>query len=422
MDVWIRLGTLLILLVLVAGSSAAHGALLKLNKGRLRYLAGEGMPRARFLLGLMEEGSTCESSLAATNGVALVLSALVLTLLVAEYTSFVTAGAYVVVAVGLLGLLWVQLVSRAVGSLHPDDTLLALRGPLRVVDLLLRPLTLLSLGLIHLVVPMDREPAHSIATATDEELRMIVDAAEEEGTLEEEEREMIHGIFEMGQRTAREIMVPRVDVAAVEASEPLRHVLETIKANGHSRIPIYEETIDNIVGIVYAKDLLRHMDGGSLEEPARTLIRPPHFIPESKKIDELLHEMQQDKVHMAIVVDEYGGTAGVVTIEDLLEEIVGEIQDEYDVEEKPIERLSEHEAIFDARVSIHDVNDTLSVTLADGEYDTLGGLVYDRLGKIPVVGDKTEVDGLCITVLSTVGKRIKKVKMRVETAAVQEKG
>ncbi len=421
-DVWTSLSALLILLVLVVGSSAGYGALLKLNKGRLRYLAGEGVPRARYLLGLMEEGATLESSLAAANGVSLALSAVVLTLLVGEYFGFDTTGGFLAGSLALLGLLWVQLSSRAVGSLHPDDTLILLQGPMRVGNLLLRPVTMPLRALTRLVVPMNRELIAGIGTASDEELRMIVDAAEEKGTLEDEEREMIHGIFEMGDRTAKEILVPRVDVAAVEASEPLRQVLETIKSKGHSRIPIYEETIDNIVGIVYAKDLLRHMDGGSLEEPARSLSRPPHFIPESKKINELLHEMQQGKVHMAIVVDEYGGTAGVVTIEDLLEEIVGEIQDEYDLEEKPIERLGDQEAIFDARVSIHDINETLSVTLADGEYDTVGGLVYDRLGKIPVVGDKIEVDGLSITVLSTAGKRIKKVKMRVEPAPAPERG
>lgn len=411
----------MILLMLVAGSSAAHTALQKLNKGRVRYLAAEGVHRARSLLGLTEEASPLETSLAATNAAALALSAATLVLLVGDYLGYRLASSYAVAAASLLGLVWLQLAFRAVGASRPEETLYLLRRPMQVMHLLLMPLTLLLRGLTRLVVPFERQPASGLASGLDEDLRMIVDAAEEDRTLEQEEREMIHGIFEMGERTAREIMVPRVDVVAVESSEPLREVLERVKTKGHSRIPIYEETIDNIVGIVYAKDLLRHMEAGSLEEAARVLGRPPHFIPESKKIDELLHEMQQNKVHMAIVVDEYGGTAGLVTIEDLLEEIVGEIQDEYDVEEKAIERLSDEEAIFDARVTIHDVNETLSVSLVDGEYDTLGGLVYDRLGKIPVVGDETQVDGLSITVLSTVGKRIKKVKMRVESRVASDR-
>lgn len=249
---------------------------------------------------------------------------------------------------------------------------------------------------------------------------MIVEAVEEEGNLQENEKEMIHSIFELGEMTAREIMVPRVDVVAVEASEPLRRVLERIYERGHSRIPIYEETIDNIVGIVYAKDLLHHMEAGSLDEPARLLGRAPHFIPEAKKTDELLKEMQRNRVHIAVVLDEYGGTSGIVTIEDLLEEIVGEIQDEYDAEEISIQKVSDTEAVVDARVSIRDVDETLDVTLGDGEYDTIGGLVYDHLGKIPVVGDEVRVGDLLLTVLSTSGKRINKVKLRVEPDTPRE--
>ncbi len=414
MDVWTRLAALLILVVLVAGSAAGHAALQKLNKGRLRYLASEGVSRARSLVGFVEDGSTIETSLAAANAAALALSSSVITILVGEYLGYNDPIPYIVSAASLLTLLWVQVAMRVVGAARPEDTLYLLQWPMRAVHFLLIPLTLLLRGLTKLIVPLDRRLSDSGASAAEEEIRMLVDAAEEDGSLEEDEREMIHGIVEMGDRTAKEIMVPRVDVVAVEASESLREVLDRIRTRGHSRIPIYEQTIDNIVGIVYAKDLLSHMELGSLEDSARTLGRTPHFIPESKKIDELLHEMQQNKVHMAIVVDEYGGTAGLVTIEDLLEEIVGEIQDEYDVEEKTIERLSDEEAIFDARVAIHDVNETLAVALGDGEYDTIGGLVYDRLGKIPVVGDKIDLEGISITVLSTAGKRIKKVKMRVE--------
>ena len=422
MGYWTGATALVLLLALVAGSSAGYGALLKLNKGRIRYLAGEGVPRARYLLALMEEGGALEDSLVAANGIGLALSSLLLTGIVAQTVGLEDGTGYTAEAAGLLAILWIQLTSRSVGSSHAESTLVALKWPLRVVSLLLRPVTLLLMMLGRPLASREQDPDGATGGPTEEDLRMIVDAAEEEGTLEEEEREMIHGIFEMGERTAREIMVPRVDVTALQAGEPLRRVLDTIKARGHSRIPIYEETIDNIVGIVYAKDLLRHMDGGSLEEPARTISRPPHFIPESKKINELLHEMQRDKVHMAIVVDEYGGTAGIVTIEDLLEEIVGEIQDEYDLEERSIERLDDHEAIFDARVSIHDVNETLGVSLADGEYDTVGGLVYDKLGKIPVVGDEIQVDGLTVTVLSTSGKRIRKVRIRVETPTMSERG
>ncbi|HEX9074230.1 MAG TPA: hemolysin family protein, partial [Anaerolineae bacterium] len=196
--------------------------------------------------------------------------------------------------------------------------------------------------------------------------------------------------------------------------------LDVIVEGSHSRVPVYEENIDHITGLLYAKDLLRTLRDGRSELPIRSVLRPVHFVPESMPVDELLQELQESKVHMAIVVDEYGGTAGVVTIEDVLEEIVGEIQDEYDVSEEPlIEQVSENEAVFDARVTIEDVNDALSVQLP-GESDTLAGLVYRRLQKMPKVGDQVHVDGLTISVLSVAGRRIKKVRVSKNVPVVDE--
>jgi putative hemolysin len=226
---------------------------------------------------------------------------------------------------------------------------------------------------------------------------------------------MIHGIVELGERTVREVMVPRIDMIAVSRDKPVAEVLRRIHTTGHSRIPVYGESIDDIVGILYAKDLLNRLPDLPLDVPAGSLVREPQFVPETKRVDELLHEMQDSKVHMAIVVDEYGGTAGLITIEDLLEEIVGEIRDEYDTgEETWIESISPHEAIFDARVSIHDVNQTLDLDLDDSEYDTLGGLVYARAGKVPAQGDEVRVEDANIRVLSTAGRRIRKVRVAVE--------
>lgn len=417
-----ELAVLLALVLVVASSSATEAASAKLNKGRLRHLAAEGVPKARSLLALVEHGAPLDASMAIANALALSISAVILFLLLGGAFGFEQPATYLVFVVGLLSLLWIQVAFRSVGSRRPEGTLYLLRVPALALRIVLTPVTLLLMRFTQLGLPEGPGIFGLKASDIEEELRMMVDAAEQEGTLEEEEKEMIEGIFTLGERTAREIMVPRVDVAAVNASEPLREVWETIKTRGHSRIPIYEETIDNIVGVVHAKELLRDMEAGSLDRPARSLARPPYFIPESKKIDELLREMQKGKVHMAIVVDEYGGTAGVVTIEDLLEEIVGEIQDEYDMEEKAIDKVSDQEAVFDARVSIHDVNETLDIMLTNGEYDTVGGLVYNRLGKIPVVGDEITVDGVSIAVLSTAGKRIKKVKVAVASTDAAEPG
>ena len=251
----------------------------------------------------------------------------------------------------------------------------------------------------------------------EEELKLLVESGEENGVLEQDEREMIHGIFELSEVTAREVMVPRIDVVAIPAEARIEAAVELIVATGHSRVPIYEGSIDNVIGIVYAKDILKHLRSGRLEDMVRPLARPAHFVPEAKKVDELLQELQQRRVHMAIVVDEYGGTAGIITIEDLLEEIVGEIRDEYDqAEETWVERIDAHEAIMDARTSIREVNEVMNLDLPAEASDTLGGLVYDLLGKVPVKGDEVRVDGSLIQVMSTEGRRIGKVRLVVGEA------
>ena len=245
----------------------------------------------------------------------------------------------------------------------------------------------------------------------EEALEQMVEAGEKAGLIESDEHEMITGVIRLDRTVAREIMVPRMDVVGVEVETPLRAALDVIIAGSHSRVPVYEESLDHVVGLLYSKDLIRILRDGQADVPLPSVLRPAHFVPETKPLDELLQELQQSKVHMAIVVDEYGGTAGIVTIEDVLEEIVGEIQDEYDVGEEPLfERVGENEGVFDARVSITDVNDALSVTLLD-ESDTLGGLVYQRLQKMPKVGDQVHVDQVTISVLSVVGRRIKKVRV-----------
>jgi CBS domain containing-hemolysin-like protein len=198
---------------------------------------------------------------------------------------------------------------------------------------------------------------------------------------------------------------------AAAATSTVRDVVDRIVESGHSRVPLFDGTIDNIIGVVYAKDLLRFLRDGSQTAPVRPLAREASYVPETKKVDDLLHEMQQTRVHVAIVVDEYGGTAGLITIEDLIEEIVGEIRDEYDVEEAMIEEVSDHEALFDARVSIRDVNDTLDLDIEDEDFDTLGGLLYHELGKVPNVGDEVRIDGAVVTVLSTTGRRVRKVRV-----------
>jgi CBS domain containing-hemolysin-like protein len=251
------------------------------------------------------------------------------------------------------------------------------------------------------------------AQITAEELRLIIERGGEQGVLEAEEEQMINSIIELGERRLHEVMIPRIAIIALPASATLEEAIDKVVDEGHSRIPVYEDSIDEVVGILYAKDLLPILKSSAGPRPAvRSLLRPPVFVPESMTIDDLLHEFQRRKVHIAIVLDEYGGTAGLLTIEDLLEEIVGEIQDEYDTEEPMVVRLSDDEARVDGRADVDDLAELFDTNLdledAD-EYDTVGGLVYHRIGGVPSPGDQIDVDGLTLTVESTDGRRVGKV-------------
>ena len=224
---------------------------------------------------------------------------------------------------------------------------------------------------------------------------------------------MIQAVIELGDQRIHEVMVPRTTMVTLPADASMEEAIDTVIEEGHSRIPVYEENIDEIIGILYAKDLLPFLKGSASERPSlRSILRTPVFVPESMSVDDLLHEFQRRKVHIAIVLDEYGGTAGLVTIEDLLEEIVGEIQDEYDEEEPLIVRLSDDEARMDGRADVDDLAELFDTNLGleDGDqYDTVGGLIYHRIGGVPKPGDQVLVDGLTLTVETIDGRRVGKV-------------
>ena len=253
--------------------------------------------------------------------------------------------------------------------------------------------------------------AASQADALAADLNMAVDNEGE--PLEEFEVRMIRGVVELDTTIAREIMVPRVDVEAVEIGSAISDVVDRMIESGHSRLPVYREALDHIEGLVYARDLLKILNDPSDDSTMLTeeMLREPLFIPETKTLEELLTEFQETQIHIAIVIDEYGGAEGIVTIEDLLEEIVGEIQDEFDSGEPEIEQTAENEYIMDARASLDDLRDRLDVVVEADGFDTVGGLVYQRLGKIPTIGEKVSHDGLTIEVVSTVGRRLKTLKV-----------
>jgi magnesium and cobalt exporter, CNNM family len=229
---------------------------------------------------------------------------------------------------------------------------------------------------------------------------------------------MIHSIFEFADTTVREVMIPRIDMITLESDATVDEAVDLALQGGFSRIPVYEETIDNIIGVLFTKDMLKQLREDHNTLPIRELVRPAYFVPESKKLDDLLHEIRQKRTHMAIVVDEYGSVAGLVTIEDLVEEIVGDIQDEYDREENLYEKVTQFEYIFNAKINIDDFNELMDTDLENEGYDTLGGFLLGQLDKIPVAGDTITFKNLTFTVLTTRGLRITKVK--VERSGTQE--
>jgi len=253
-------------------------------------------------------------------------------------------------------------------------------------------------------------------SVTDEALRDWVEVGQPESTLEKGEREMIYSIFHFSETLTREIMVPRIDVLALDVNTTIRDARKEFINAGHSRVPVYEDTVDNVVGLLYAKDLLGVVDGNDTIAQQRKLLRPAYFVPEAKKVDELLTELQLRGVHMAVVVDEYGGVAGVVTLEDIMEEIVGEIRDEYDqAEERLYEETGSGEYVFLGRATIDEFNEATGLHLSKEHADTLGGLIYSELGRVPQPGEVVNEQGVEFTVEEVIARRILKVKARMLT-------
>jgi len=253
---------------------------------------------------------------------------------------------------------------------------------------------------------------------TEQEIRAMAEVASEDKSIEEGEADLIHSIFEFGDTLVREVMVPRPDMVAAPIASGVQQVLDLMLKHGYSRIPVFGDTIDQIEGVVYAKDLLRHLHAGKDTVPIDKIMREPYFVPDSKKVSDLLREMQQRRVHIAIVLDEYGSTAGLVTIEDLLEEIVGEIADEYDREEPEIETVDPDTFRVAGRMSIDDLNELLEADLPHDEWDTVGGLMYGLLGAVPTQGETVSFENLTFTAEKVQGRRIAKVLI-VRTPVVQ---
>lgn len=320
-----------------------------------------------------------------------------------------------VLLLSALILAWLEWMIEMLTSRNLEMLLLRLTPFIQFVNIIFTPLVLVFIALTREY----SESQESGSIVTEDDLKTLVDAGEQEGILEQGEGKMIISIFQLGDTLVREIMVPRIDIIAVELSTPLPMAIDALLESGFTRVPVFEETVDNVVGLLYAKDLLKVWREGNSEEMSLSgLFREAYFVPEAKKVDELLAELQSRRVHMAVVVDEYGGVAGLVTLEDIIEEIFGEIQDEYDEEELPYQVLDGGDYLFQGRMDLDDFNDIMSCNLPKDEADTLSGFIYRRLGHVPTAGESVQEGGLLLTVEQVSGRRIRKV--RAEQLPVDE--
>ena len=301
----------------------------------------------------------------------------------------------------------VEAMAKTFGILRSDGVALALAPLVWFLGRILSTPTRLLIGLANMLLPKKKLKQNPFVS--EEEIRSMAQVGHEEGVIEEQEKELIHSIFEFGDTLVREVMVPRPDMVAADVSSSPQQVLDLILRHGYSRIPVYAESIDDIVGVVYAKDLLRHMHAGKSSVQLDKIMREPYFVPETKRISELLREMQKRRVHIAIVLDEYGSTVGLVTIEDLLEEIVGEIADEYDLEEPQMEPVDDHTFRVNGRLSIDEVEELLDLQLPHDEWDTVAGLMYGLLGSVPTQGETVSFEDVTFTAEKVQGRRIAKV-------------
>jgi len=412
---WIEIVVILIALVLAALAASAETSLTSISRVRLRQLVEQKVPQAIVIERLHRNPNAYLSTILIVNTVAIIVASSTATLLALHLYQERVAEWLVSLVLSLIVLVACEITPKTLALQRAEKVALRMARLVATATLVMRPVVYLLTVVTRLILRMMGAKAQVRGPfVTEEELKMLVSVGEEEGVLEEEEREMIHGIFEMGDMLVREVMVPRTDLVAIEVHEPVEKAVELVTKHGHTRIPVYEGDLDHIVGVLYAKDLLRAVVRGE-QKTLREIARKPFFTPESNKVQDVLRDLRKNRVHMAIVVDEYGGTAGAVTIEDILEEIVGPIQDEYDIgEEDEIQFINPNEVVLDGRVSVDDVNELLKLSIAADDYDTIGGYVLNQLGAAPKVGATLKLGTADLRVEAVQGTRIKKVRIRSE--------
>jgi len=401
---------IIILIILSFIFSAAETSFIGSSDIKLKNMSENKNKRAEKLLKIKEKPENFISTIIIANNFVNIMAASIATYISIEIFK---KGAYIYssLIMTLIIVIFAELLPKTLSSYDPENYSLKLFPVYNFFSVILKPFSDFFNFLILGIVKIFGKSLEKDTKIEDAEFKTFLSMSSESGTIEEEEKELIESIIEFQDKQVYEVMVPRVDVVLLSIDTPLEKIIETIVSTGHSRIPIYEGSIDNILGILHVKDLIKL---SCLKDfNIKDYLHEPLFVPDTKRIGELFKEMRKKKTHMAIVLDEFGGFEGIVTMEDLLEEIVGEIQDEYDLEEVPYRKINEKEYIIDAKVSIDDVEEILNLDLPNDDYDTFGGFFLDLLGHIPNKGEKVFYNNICLTAIEVKGNRIIKIKVEV---------
>ena len=405
---------LIILVTMSAFFSASETALTAFNRSKLKAIAEKNQRKADLLKGWLKKPNEILTALLIGNNIVNILASSIATMVAISILGnnsraiAISTGAMTILLL-IFGEITPKVVAKAY-STHISNAVIKL---VYMLSKLFLPISKILMVVSKLIARIFGVKIDEIAfLITEEEIKSVVSVGEEEGVIEEEEKKMIHSIFEFTDTTVKEIMIPRTTVFAVEASKTLEEIWDVITGNGYSRIPVYEEGIDNIIGVFYIKDIFNVIRDGKLNMQVKSFIREAYFVPETKALVEMLEEFKKKHIHMAIVLDEYGGTSGIITIEDLIEEIVGDINDEFDIEhDEEIKKVADNKYIIDAMLDVEFLNEELSIDLPVSEdYDSLGGYIYSVLGRVPLEKDTFTHDNgkVEIRVLEVDNRRIVK--------------
>mgnify|MGYP000999244193 CR=1 FL=1 len=410
--VTIEIVLFLICLLLSGFFSSSEVALISITRAKVRALLNQGRKGAEALDTLKRSTDTILITILIGNNIANVAAA--------SLATAIAIGIYGDVGIGIatfftviLMLVFGEIGPKMYASRNTEDLALRVALPILYLSKVIYPVLWVS---DHIRQQFAFRPGVAEPVVTEEEIKEWIDVGEEEGTIEEQERDMLYSVLRFGDTTVREVMTPRIDVVMIEDTSTLENALSIFNETGFSRIPVYHEQIDNVIGLLNIKDIFAAVFRQQMSAMIRDMMYEPYFVPESKKIDELLKELQVKKQHMAVVLDEYGSFAGIVTVEDMLEELVGEIMDEFDEEEPEVQRIDEGVFQVDARAWVEHLNEDLDLNLPlMDSYESIGGLVIDRLGHIPRRGEvvKIEESGIMLVVMQMRGRRIVKVKLIV---------